>query len=95
MSAFSIFMSAYSLQPLSFGHVLILDRLRTFEISKSPYLIAKKRISDCAYSPKFVNLAIEGERMIKQNIISSASTPMVKIILYPIYKFVNPFCQKK
>ena len=40
-------------------------------------------------------LIMEGERMIKQNIISSASTPMVKIILYPIYRFVYPFCQKK
>jgi len=84
MSAFSIFMSAYSLQPLSFGHVLILDRLRTFEISKSPYLIAKKRISDCAYSPKFVNLAMEEARIIKRNIISSASTPLT-IVFYTLY----------
>lgn len=36
----------------------------------------------------------EGERMIKQNIISSTSTPLVTYILYPIYRIVNPFFKK-
>lgn len=39
-------------------------------------------------------IATEGERMIKQNIISSAPTPGFTCILYPIYKFVNPFFKK-
>lgn len=36
----------------------------------------------------------EGERMIKQNIISSTSTPLVNYILYPIYRIVNLFFKK-
>lgn len=37
---------------------------------------------------------MEGERMIKQNIISSTSTPLVNYILYPIYRIVNLFFKK-
>ena len=32
--------------------------------------------------------------MIKQNIISSTSTPLVNYILYPIYRIVNLFFKK-
>lgn len=39
-------------------------------------------------------LQLEGERMIKQNIISSTSTPLVNYILYPIYRIVNLFFKK-
>ena len=37
---------------------------------------------------------LQGERMIKQNIISSTSTPLVNYILYPIYRIVNLFFKK-
>ena len=47
-----------------------------------------------AVSCDLLFLDIEGERMIKQNIISSTSTPLVTYILNPIYRIVNPFFKK-